>query len=373
MRRHASLIELAAFVLPVAASAQVPSTASAKALQGDYVVPDAPALLMLGLNESKLLRPSSVQQLTSNLATASNTFSMVPTALAVEFSPMMLIRGPRLSIAEYQANPMLYRTRLSFAANKDSATRRSRIALGFRMSLDDKSDLRTDPGFLAAIDRLTSLKIDSARAVEAEMTAQKVPLLGPLTPAQQSTKDAIIVAVKNHHDAILKDSLQAAGSDMANAVAAVKRAKEDVAWNASVSDIALGLRGSSVDSSGKQARFDGFSGWATKGIAISDFAQLLVGGRYAYERDTTARSELQSAGDLVVRMYAGSNRYKISLEAQGTGRESSRPKWGLSLGGEFEPLKSIWVEFSSGWRTTGSMSTGALTHSVSFHLAPPNQ
>jgi len=106
---------------------------------------------------------------------------------------------------------------------------------------------------------------------------------------------------------------------------------------------------------------------------VSDFAQLLIGGRYAYERDTTPKAVLQSTGDVVVRMYAGSNRYKVSFEAQGTGRESSRPKWGLSLGGEFEPLKSIWVEFSSGWQTTGSMSTGALTHNVSFHLAPPNQ
>jgi len=260
MTRGASLLSLVVFALPVAVYAQVPSTASAKALQGDYVVPDAPALLMLGINQNKLLRPSSVQQLTSNLATASNTFSMVPTALAVEFSPMTLIRGPRLSIAEYQANPMVYRTRLSFAANKDSATKRSQVALGLRMSLDDKSDLRTDPGFLAAIDKLTSLKIDSVRAVEAEMTAQKIPLVGPLNPKEQAAKTAIIAAVKKHHDDVLKDSLQEPGSDMANAVAAVKRAKEDVAWNASVTDIALGLRGSSVDSIGKQARFDGFSG-----------------------------------------------------------------------------------------------------------------
>ena len=140
-----------------------------------------------------------------------------------------------------------------------------------------------------------------------------------------------------------------------------------------MADVAVAFRGSAADSVGRQARFDGVAGWATKGVKLGDISQLLVGFRGAYERDTTAKAALRGTGDVVARLYVGSNTYKVSFEGQGTGRASSQPKWLFRVGGEFEAAKTIWVEFGAGWQATGRLDGGTLTHSVTFHLAPPNQ
>src|SRR5215213_8719037 len=128
-----------ALIIASPAHAQKRVDFDAKTIQGDFAVPEAPALLMLGVARSKLLRPMSVQELTSNLASGSDGFSVLPKAFGVEFSPAMLGRGGKLSIGEYQQTPMLYRARLSFAGNRDSAGKRSQVALGLRISLGDKS------------------------------------------------------------------------------------------------------------------------------------------------------------------------------------------------------------------------------------------
>jgi hypothetical protein len=370
-----AIVLLGALASASIATAQAPSASTAKALQGDYAVPDAPALVILGISDSKLLRPSSAQQLTSNIISSLSALTTTPQAFAVEFSPFMLKQGPQLSIGEYQAHPLLYRTRLSFGANRDAASQRAQVALGLRLSLDDQADLRTNTEFLAAIDKLTALKVDSARAVLAELSAHRIPRVGALTPAQQATKDSIIAALATRRAEArdLTDSLQSSGTDMTNAVAAVKRAKEATTWNASVTDVAAAVRVSSRDSVNKGARFDGVSGWATKGVAVGNVAQLLLGFRGAYERDSSVKAALHGTGDVVARMYAGSNLYKVSFEAQGTGRETARPNWAFKIGGEFEATKSLWIDFSAGWTATGSLGGGVLTHSVSFHVAPPNQ
>lgn len=350
-------------LLSVAAAAAQTPASTAKALQGDFAVPDAPAILMLNGSESTLLRPSSAQQLTSSLASGSGDFTFIPKALGVEFSPAMVARGDHLSIGEYQANPMLYRTRVSFATGRDSTTRRSQVALAFRMSLDDQSDLRTNTDFLAAIDQLTSIKVDSLRALPLALIANHLPVVGPYTPAQQKQVDAIAKAAA--------DSIHGAvATREAQAIAALKRARESARWNANVTDVAIGVRGSSTDSSGTQSRFDGVAAWLTKGWSVGAVSQLLVGLRGAYDRDSTGK-DLRRAGDAVVRMYSGSNTYKVSLEGQAVSRASARPKWGFKLGGEFEVTKSVWVELASGWMATGA-SHSNFTHSVKFQLAPPN-
>ena len=87
MRLKFIAVMAATVSLAAPAHAQKRVDFDAKTIQGDFAVPEAPALLMLGVARSKLLRPMSVQELTSNLASGSDGFSVLPKAFGVEFSP----------------------------------------------------------------------------------------------------------------------------------------------------------------------------------------------------------------------------------------------------------------------------------------------
>ncbi|MEO8575774.1 MAG: hypothetical protein ABI556_03700 [Gemmatimonadales bacterium] len=349
----------------VPAHAQKRVDFDAKTIQGDFAVPEAPALLMLGVATSKLLRPMSVQELTSNLASASDGFSILPKAFGVEFSPAMLRRGARLSIGEYQQNPMLYRARLSFAGNRDSAGKRSQLALGLRISLSDKSDLRTNNEVLTAFDSVTSIRVDSMRAHALALAANHLPLFGPYTPTQKKLVDSVAKYVADSlHDA-LKDRLP-------RAIAELKRAKESALWNADVLDVAFGLKASAKDSVAHKSRYDGAAAWLTKGWRLGDASQFLFGVRNAYER-IEDDNRMGYNGDVVTRFYMGSNTAKVSAEAQATGRDGAKPVWGFRIGGEFETGRSIWIDYAAGWSAKGSLRDGTLTHTVKFNLAPPNK
>jgi hypothetical protein len=363
MNRARCLATAIACVLSTSATlAQSPAGAIAKTLQADYAVPDAPALTMLGVDPSKLLRPASVEQLTSNFATASGNFSFIPTAFAAEASPAMLIHGERLRLDQYQAHPFWYRTRVSIAAARDSLTKRSQVAGAIRLSLQDKSDLRTNKGFERAIDRLTYLRVDSARFVHDSLSERQIPRIPSLrSPAQQATADSIERAISARlHDGAV--------DQFASAIAAVKRAKEDAQWNADVFDVAVGVKGSSVDSTGKGPGVDGYSAWATKGWAVGELTQLLVGIGGSYERDSTRT--MRGVGDAVARFYVGSNRAKALMEGQATGRASVVPAWLLRAGAELEVGQSFWVILSAGWQAAGS-APGRFTHSIKFSVTPP--
>jgi len=337
--------------------------AKAKELQGDYAVPDAPALLMLTIDGSKLLRPSSARELATNLANSTKDFSFIPTLFAVEFSPMMLLKGNRLTISEYQRDPSMYRARVSLAAKRDSSSKRSLVAAAFRMSFDDKSDLRTNPDYLKAIDRLTSLRVDIARMRTTARISARLKPVGPYTAEEQVRVDSIEKTLNVDAEQLrLGKAVEAAMAD-------TKRAIESALWNAEVFDFAVGIKGSSADSTGKDSRFDGVAGWLTRGIAIGYNGQILLGARGAYQRDSTEK-DMSGVGDAVLRLYVGDNTYKVSGEASATGKASSLPKYAAKIGGEYQAGGALWVEYAFGWSATGS-SSGGFTHSVKFHLTPP--
>lgn len=347
----------------VAAQNYQPSVSTAKKLQGDFAVPEAPALTMLGVDASKLLRPSSVQALTSNLSSGSDNFTFIPRALAVEFSPALLLAGERLRIPEYQRKAALYRTRVSFASARDTLTKRSQFASAIRISLQDKSDLRMNKSFLRAIDSLTFLRVDSARTVNDALTKAAIPrIASQRTPVQRAAADSVTQLVAEQ----LRDSL---GQAMTATIAAVKRAREDVQWNADVFDIALGWQGSSTDSTGSGTRGDGLSLWLTKGWGLWSAGQALVGLRGASERDTTHK--LRNTGDLVARLYVGGNHAKVLVESQATGKANTGPSWLVRGGAEFEAGGALWLSLSAGWQADDGRR-GRFTQSVKFHLAPPN-
>ncbi|MEO7363115.1 MAG: hypothetical protein ABI120_22470 [Gemmatimonadaceae bacterium] len=336
---------------------------TAKLLQADYAVPDAPALKMLGLEDSKLLRPSSVRALTAALSSTSGAATYLPSAFAVEFAPFMLRRGEVLSLETYQKQPWLYRLRTSVAASRDSSGgNRSRIAAAIRFSLNDASDLRQNESVIHSILALTGWERDSALMVRNRWIAEGIPFTGP-TNAPDSARAAKIVATL---------ALEQRRSSSA-LVESAKRAVEEARWNASVFDVAIGISGSTADSSARGGRFDGVSGWMTKGWALGQGRQLLLGTRGAYERDlkNTAVSELEAAADAVLRVYVGSNQYKALAELQGTGRAATRPRWLANLGGEFKLTDAVWVTATIGYEATGPLGNGRMVSNWKLKFTPP--
>ncbi len=341
----------------VASSQQANTAGSTKIVQAEFAVPDAPALKMLDVDASTILRPATVKALTASLASSSGDISFIPKAFALEFSPGLLKDGEHLSVDDYTNRQFWYRTRISFATKRgDGASARTHIASAARFSLQDKSDLRTNADYTKALLALTDFKADSMVAVAELKAAEHVPVGTPLTSAQQARINSVIAAMKLTSKALVE---------------AVKHAKEEAEWNADVADAAFGIRASSPDSTGKATRFDGVAGWLTKGWGIAPNVQLLIGGRGAYERqpsDTATKNDLQGSGDGVVRLYFGSNSYKVMAEAQGTGGKML-PKWLLNAGGELHLSTIIWINASVGWKSEGS--TGKFVSSFKVNFNPP--
>ncbi len=334
----------------------------AKLLQAGFAVPDAPALKMLDGDASKLLRPVSVKALTAALSNASGEFSYIPRALFVEFSPFMLTNGERLTLQEYRRSLRKYRTRLSFAAKRDTgANARSEVAAAVRFVLDDASDFRTNRTVLATIQAVTRRQVDSSERVDSVLIARGISLIAERrTPEQNAEKAEVEKRLAVEH-----------AQAMQGLVSAAKRAQEDALWNASVFDLAFGIRGSAVDSTGSGMQFDGVAGWLTRGWALGHGRQLLLGAHAAYERDfsDTTTTDLKGTGDIALRLYAGSNRYKALGEIQATARASTDPKVLGKIGGELQLAESIWIEASLGYQSEGS-SEGKVVSSFKLKFTP---
>jgi hypothetical protein len=360
MRLHPMSLAASAALLVLAtnAAAQDNKTAgSAKFTKADYAVPDAPALKMLDVDASKILRPTSVKSLTASLASATDYVSFIPKAFAVEFSPGLLIDGENLSASDYEKRSNWYRTRFSLATKRgDGASSRTNIAAALRFTLQDKSDLRTDPEYIKNLLVLTDFKADSMVAVAQIKAAERIPVGQAPTEAQQMKITAAVAALK---------------LDSKPLIQALKHAKEEEHWNDDVADMAFGVRGSSPDSTGKSTRFDGVAGWLTKGWGFRPNFQLLFGARGAYERllsDTATKNDLQGSGDGIVQLYMGSNQYKVLAEAQATGGQMI-PKWLLNAGGEMHLSELIWINASAGYNWEGSKGKFVSSFKVNFN--PP--
>ncbi len=350
-------------VRPACAQSSPNTAGTAKILQGDFAVPDAPALKMLDLTESRLLRPATAKALGAQLASATGDASFIPRAFAIEFSPGLLLRGQTLSIQDYQQHPTLYRLRVSVASKRgDGAAGRSQVAVAIRAGLQDNSDLRTNKKYVNAILALTDWKRDSMLLSRQAQIAAGIPVTTTPTANQQASIDRTVTA-----------ELAKRSESAAVLIAAVKSVAEDVEWNASVFDVALGVVSSSADSTVSGPRFDAVAGWVTKGWAIAPHAQLMIGGRGAYERDVTDTSNvnLRATGDAILRLYLGNNAYKFLAEAQGTGRAEGQPKWLASAGGEFQISKLVWITGTAGFQAVGALGKGKLVSAFKVKFNPP--
>jgi hypothetical protein len=327
-RLRRSCVATASLALCVAGSRpayalQIPD-AIASTFRTDFAVPDAPAMLLLDVEPSTIVRPTTVRELAGAVSDFASSGNLsLPRAFAIEFAPALLIGGKTLSLQKYRSNPALYRLRLSAATRRpeDSASP-TELAVGVRVALIDEADLRTNPEYLQ----------------QATDIAEKVNDIYLAARRRVGPPPAPIVLTSIQEDSIVQ--LQAPLTEL----------WENEKWNSRVLDLAAGMLAQGRDSLGRDLRSTQLAAWATYGTGFGRWGQLLLGGKIASKRDSLT-DDFSAKGDLAGRLYVGTNRYKFFAEVGGTW-QSGADEWLLNGGGEAKLIRGGWVSFSAGLAST---------------------
>lgn len=318
-----------------AAGGARPDTATAARFRVNFAVPDAPAFDILDVEASNVLRPSSVQELglaVSSFAGPGDAFR-VPRSFAVEFAPYLLARGRSLTLQEYRraaAARTLYNLRLSGATNRSADSARTQLGVGVRLNLLDRADPRLDA---TLVSRLTSLA-DSINTAFVRVLTR-----GPLDPSASSG----VVS-----PAVLDDDLARAEVErLQQRSRELKAEYEEEHWNDQVLDVAYAARASAADSLGNDPRIDAHTVWATLGLPVRGWGQLLVGVRGGMER-RVEDEDFDATRSVAARFYAGTNDYKFFVESELRDDRVSNGDLLFHGGGELNVIDWAWTNFSFG-------------------------
>ncbi len=300
------------------------STLTLKQLLQDYAVPDAPAFTILQETPSTILRPSSVRMLAVAVSDFLGTDAQVtlPSTFALEVSPGLLIAGNDLTLAEYRDAPWLYRMRISVGTKREnSQTGATGLAVGLRIPLIDKADLRTND---AVIDQVNSyaMQIVNIR----KNTGNPLQGGGEPTPAQQTSIDSL--------------------RNLINTTLANPADAQDSLWNRMAFDLAFALGASSPDSLGKNLQLDNISAWATFAWPLGSWGQVFIAGHYQNSRMLPA-TEYTSKFNGAARFYIGTNFVKTYVEAQASIADMANALL-LTGGAEVRLYDGLWLEFNAG-------------------------
>ena len=294
----------------------------ASAYRVDFAIPDAPAFKLLDVDPSDILRPQTVRELALGFAgfRGENGALTVPRAFAVEVSPGLLVGARRLRTYDYNRQKLLDSIRLSGATRRDSGGGPSVLGAGVRVSLVDEQDLRTDTAY-ATGQRVTDLTEKILRVFREARRRTLPPEPIVLTPAEEEQIRA------------LNDEIRARWADRY--------------WNADVLELAAGTRVRTADTLGRDPKLDEVAFWGTYAKGIGEWGQALVGLRLGSARDS-ATAERRPSGSGALRLYLGSNRLKMFVEAQQAVREGESARWLLNSGVEVGAGGWAWANFTAG-------------------------
>lgn len=294
----------------------------------DMAIPESPALKLLDVETSTVLRPGLPTELTTILShfLEDGDFRL-PESLALELSPALLMAGPRLERASYQQQKLLYATRFSAATATAADSIGRDIAFGLRIGIVNEADLRLDDAFASD----TTLQITPLLTRINQIHSAALERLGP--PGQ---RQGPVVYTQAETDEI--EEL----SDV------IRQRWAERHWNARAIDVAIGVRASALDDQGTDTRITGFGAWATYGHGFGDWGQLLVGGRAGIDRAHDEDDYTQALG-LGLRMYLGSNALKGFVELQNELREGASAELFINSGAEVRIADWIWGAGSLGF------------------------
>lgn len=336
MHSKSSLSLLVGAVLVSTLICCLPTSGNTQTSQGGvprlgFAVPEAPAFTLLSTDDSKILRPATIKDLALSLSTEKS--------IAVELAPAKLIHGQNLTLKQYQARPWLYRTALSIGAEPLGGSERARqIAVGVRMTIFDKADLRTNKEFLQA-----------EQVYLNKMLAIDTAAIGPLDDAPNYTPEHLAQLTAIEQELVEN-----------------RRRFQDKYWNASTLQWATAIRWNSADSSGGEPELSAAALWITGGLAVGVSGQWLFGLTGSAEKDSL--SEVwRGTASASTRFYVGSNRLKGFAEVQASISKPSPPVYLLNAGGEYELLPGLWATASAGFERSELTNDHRLVTGFAFH------
>lgn len=334
----------------------------------NFAIPDLPAFKALGTEPSNILRPSNTEDFTfvsSELINSSGL--LIPKDLAIEFCPSLLMNFNSSTLANYRKNTPWKTSRFSIGTtNRSDISERARsVALGYRVSLINKGDIRTDKtvteSLSMALLEILDIKI---KLVDTIMVIGSIGHKDTLYEEKRQDymnkdiSELIEILAKNNSSfqevwdsygldkyLVERDKLNKLKSDF----------KEDN-WNAEKLDFAFALTGDSPDSLVSNIGYNSFSLWGTYARPIFKNGQLLLGLNYRNIILGSVRTNLISISS---RCYFGSNRLKVMAEGQyeydsfeGFNRVLA------NSGAEYNIKNGVWLDLTVGlqWNLTDNSS-----------------
>jgi len=324
------------------ASKMLDSAGVAKA-RVDYAVPDAPAMKMLDIDPSNLMRPSTVREVALAVSAINAKGG------AVEFSPTLLTNP---TLTQYKERPFWYRLRLSGGAKTSDDGTKS-YGIGLRMTFVDEADLRTD------------------QALQQDL----LEIGHQLGRKELECSNAITIDPVDHPEEYGRafDSCLDMPKFIARADSMVGGARERAKernWNKALWEMGIAALASTNDSLVRHLRAEKYGLWSTLALPIfSTRGQILIGVKGLVERDS-ANSLSDWDGSMAIRGYAGRNNMKGYVELDYEGKTHQFPSVDAYLGMELSFGNGIWVDGSIG--IVAKEGEGAkLASSFNFRFGTP--
>lgn len=308
----------------------------------DYAVPDAPAFNLIEVNQSNILRPATAKDLAASVSNfiGDGDGLVIPRTFAVEFTPGLLIGGQDQTLADYRGN-FLNWIRLSAATRRlAGAEGPSDIAFGLRLSLNDNADPRRNDSLLQGFDKVNQQVFDYLTSLP--RTVQE--------NLQSGTKDELLASLPDSS----KTKVQKIISEGDKTIGKITQQNSSATWNNGAMDIAAAVLLASKDSVGADIQVTDLAAWFTYAFGIDTWGQVLIGLKGSLARDTTGvvtDNKFKGEGSAGLRLYIGTNRYKmlteVQLESEQTGGNTVETVL-INGGGEASLFNGTWMSFGGG-------------------------
>jgi hypothetical protein len=348
-------------ILPSAAFSQFDADSLVKNYKLNFALPDYPAFKSLNVDPSNLLRPSNVTDfgvIASEFADGNRL--AFPSAFAMEVSPVLLMNVNEMTLSEYQKNNAWKTSRFSLGTLRDAGMT-SKIALGYRISLINKGDLRIDRAALKEMSGMLEARSQTRGELRTKYLQEHGINPFDITDSIETEIEAYIEAYidvkKEEFDLIIKE---------------FKEDYENKNWNAEKFDLAFALTGSSSDSLIKSIDYSSFQFWATYAHPLLKHrGQFLIGLNVQNYLIAGKSFNLVSLSN---RNYLGNNKVKVFIEEQLEYSNETRSGYVLlNLGGEVNISGGLWIDLNAGLTTELQDDASGFISQFRFRYTLPDQ
>lgn len=271
----------------------------------NYNVEQTPAFSILGISPDNIVKPTSARNIAVNIGNYyMNNGLTIPQNMAVEISPFLM--SPDLSLYKYSQNPFLYRLRFSIATKiADNGT--YHLAEGIRLTLIDKTDLRTDEKF---INEIYKSSLNEARTFE--LAFSEYIRNHPEEDLDQISAGDLYDSDENFRNKIdlLMTQLQ---RDDYMSINKIREKRTEELWNAEIWELGLAALQHSPDSTLNKIKMSQIKLWSTYGTGLGKHGQLLMGCNFELVDSSAQWLPKLSVGS---RLYYGKNDLRYFVQAE---------------------------------------------------------